>query len=164
MSDSAHVAPSGTGESTDVLHAPLVIEFPFSRTTGPVIGAFFTGLRNKKVIGIRAEDGRVICPPVEYDPISAASLTELVPVAETGSIVSWTWVEQPAPRQPLDRPFAWAMVQLDGADTTLLNALDASSADAVSTGARVQIRWRDERVGELADIECFELITEAGGN
>ena len=52
----------------DLLHAPLVIEYGFMRTTGPVIGAFLTALRDRRVLGIRGADGRVVCPPVEYDP------------------------------------------------------------------------------------------------
>ena len=40
-------------ESTEVLSAPLVIEYPFLRTTGPVIGAFLTGLREQRVLAIR---------------------------------------------------------------------------------------------------------------
>ena len=31
----------------------MVIEYPFSRTTGPVIGAFLTGLREQVLVGIK---------------------------------------------------------------------------------------------------------------
>ena len=41
--------------SSDVLVAPMVIEYPFSRTTGPVIGAFLTGLRERVLVGIKAD-------------------------------------------------------------------------------------------------------------
>ncbi|MCZ7628606.1 MAG: hypothetical protein M5U19_05910 [Microthrixaceae bacterium] len=51
--------------SQDLLRAPLTIGFDFQRTTGPVIGAFFTALREQRVLGIRDGDGRVVCPPVE---------------------------------------------------------------------------------------------------
>ena len=37
-----------------VLRGPMVVEYPFTRTTGPVVGAFFTGLREGVVVGIRA--------------------------------------------------------------------------------------------------------------
>ena len=47
-------------DNSRVLSAPLIIEYPFSRTTGPVIGAFLTGLREKVLIGIRGSDGTVI--------------------------------------------------------------------------------------------------------
>lgn len=152
-----------TGGATDILSAPLVIEFPFSRTTGPVIGAFFTGLREGKVIGIRSGDGRVLCPPVEYDPVTAASLTELVPLGSSGEVVSWTWVATPRDGQPFDRPFAWALVRLDGADTPMLHAVDVASPDEMKTGMRVAIRWATERVGAISDIEAFVPETATGG-
>lgn len=139
----------------DVLRAPLTLEYPFRRTTGPVIGAFLTGLREGRVIGIKDEQGRVVVPPVEYDPSTGASLTELVPVGDEGEVVSWSWNEQVREGQPFDRPFAWAMVRLDGADTTMLHALDAPR-DAISSGMRVRIRFAAERNGEMSDIECFE--------
>ena len=53
-------------------------------------------------------------------------------------------------------PFAFAMVRLDGADTDLLHAVRVGSKDQMSTGMRVQVRWRGERVGDIRDIECFE--------
>lgn len=140
----------------EILSAPLVLEYPFKRTVGPVQSAFLTGLREGLVLGVRAEDGRVLCPPVEYDPVTSAELTELVELGATGTVTTWSWEPEPRPNQPLDRPFAWALVQLDGADTGLLHALDAGSPEAVSTGMRVRIRWSEEREGSIADIACFE--------
>ena len=141
----------------DLLHAPLVIEYGFMRTTGPVIGAFLTALREQRVLGIRGADGRVVCPPVEYDPQTGAPLTEMVEVGTEGTITSWSWVDQVREGQPLQRPHALALVQLDGADTAMLHLVDAPGPDAVSTGARVRIRWADERQGLIDDIACFEL-------
>lgn len=141
-----------------MLSAPLVIEYPFNRTTGPVIGAFLTGLTAKRVFGIRGADGRVVCPPVEYDPQTGEPLTEMVEVGTGGEIVSWSWVERVRDGQPLDRPHALALIRLDGADTAMLHVVDAPGPDAVATGARVAIRWRDEREGLITDIECFDLV------
>lgn len=141
----------------DLLHAPLVIEYGFMRTTGPVIGAFLTALREQRVLGIRGADGRVVCPPVEYDPQTGAPLTEMVEVGTEGTITSWSWVDQVREGQPLQRPHALALIQLDAADTAMLHIVDAPGPDAVSTGARVRIRWADERQGLIDDIACFEL-------
>ena len=144
--------------SSDLLRADLVLEYPFNRTTGPVIGAFYTGLREQVVVGIRDADGRVVCPPVEYDPTTGAPLTELVKVGDTGTITSWTWVDNPREVEALDRPYALALIQLDGADTAMLHIVDAPGPDALSTGARVKIRWAAERSGAITDIEAFELV------
>jgi hypothetical protein len=144
----------------EVLSAPLVLEYPFRRTAGDVQGRFLAGLRDRRVLGIRAIDGRVLCPPAEYDPVTGDELTDMVELASTGTVATWSW--EPAPRrgQPLDRPFAWALVQVDGADTAMIHALDAGSPDRVTTGMRVRIRWNDEREGNITDIACFEPLEE----
>ncbi|MCX4537330.1 Zn-ribbon domain-containing OB-fold protein [Streptomyces sp. NBC_01669] len=140
----------------DVLSAPLVVEFPFTRSLGPVQSAFLTGLRERTVLGVRTADGRVLVPPVEYDPVTAEELRELTEVAATGTVTTWAW--NPAPRrdQPLATPFAWVLVKLDGAGTALLHVLDAPGPGAVHTGMRVRIRWSPERTGAITDIACFE--------
>ncbi|MET9473596.1 MULTISPECIES: OB-fold domain-containing protein [unclassified Streptomyces] len=140
----------------DVLSAPLVVEFPFTRSLGPVQSAFLTGLRERTVLGVRTGDGKVLVPPVEYDPVTAEELRELTEVATTGTVTTWAW--NPAPRrdQPLATPFAWVLVELDGADTALLHVLDAPGPEAVHTGMRVRIRWAPQRTGAITDIACFE--------
>jgi uncharacterized OB-fold protein len=140
----------------DVLSAPLVIEYPFSRTTGPVIGAFLTGLREKLLLGIKGSDGKVIVPPTEYDSTTGEDLTELVEVGPAGVVDTWAWVRQPMPKHPLQVPFAWALVRPDGADVGFLQPVDAGSIDAMATGMRVRPRWAEEREGSIHDLECWE--------
>ncbi|MFD5119932.1 Zn-ribbon domain-containing OB-fold protein [Streptomyces sp. NPDC058385] len=140
----------------EVLKAPLVVEFPFTRSLGPVQSAFLTGLRERTVLGVRTTDGKVLVPPVEYDPVTADELRDLVEVEPTGTVTTWAWNPEPRRGQPLDTPFAWVLVKLDGADTGLLHALDAPGPDAVTTGMRVRVRWAAERTGAITDIACFE--------
>lgn len=160
----------------EVLRAPLIVEYPFTRTTGPVIGAFFTALREGFIVGITASDGRVLVPPAEYDPVTSESLTEIVEVGDAGEVLTWAWVTEPLPDQPLDGPFAWALIKLDGADTGFMHAIDTGGdASRVSTGMRVKARWlparpsvddaaegaeddgvRRYREGHILDIACFE--------
>jgi uncharacterized OB-fold protein len=144
--------------SDELLRAPLTIEYGFNRTTGPVIGAFLTALREQRVLGIRDTTGRVVCPPVEYDPANGAPLTEMVEVGTEGEVTTWSWVAHPRAGQPLGAPHALALVRLDGADTSMLHVIDAPGPEAVRTGARVRVRWREEREGLIDDIECFELV------
>jgi uncharacterized OB-fold protein len=141
---------------TEVLSALHVLEYPYKRSVGPVIGRFLTGLRDKKFEGIRASDGRVLVPPVEYDPVTAQELSEFVDVGPGGVVTSWTWLNEPRSNNPLQKPFAWALIRLDGADTALLHAVDAGDESAMKTGMRVKPRWREERAGHILDIECFD--------
>jgi uncharacterized protein len=115
-----------------------------------------TGLRERTVLGVRCHDGRVLVPPVEYDPVTAQEIRELVEVAATGTVTTWAWNPSPRPHQPLRTPFAWVLVTLDGADTAILHALDAPGAEAVRTGMRVRVRWSATRTGAITDIACFE--------
>jgi len=136
----------------DVLSAPYVLEYTYQRSTGPVVGRFLTGLREKRIEGVRAIDGRVLVPPREYDEDGEAT-GDFVEVGQEGVVVTWARVEAPKRFHPLQTPFAWALIRLDGADTALLHAVDGT----VKTGDRVRARWKDERIGSIRDIECFEV-------
>lgn len=142
------------------LSAPLKLSFDYTRSVGPVLGAFFTALRERRVVGVHGSDGRVYVPPAEYDPVSYEQLTEIVPVASVGTVVSWTWQPAPLEGQPLDTPFAWALIKLDGADVPLLHAVAAESPKAISVGTRVHIHWADETTGAITDIAHFAIGEE----
>ena len=143
------------------LSAPLKLSFDYTRSVGPLLSQFFTALRERRIVGVRGSDGRVHVPPAEFDPVTYERLTEIVPGASVGTVVSWTWQSAPLEGQPLDRPFAWALIKLDGADTPLLHAVDATSADAINTGGRVHAHWADQPVGAITDIAYFALGDDA---
>jgi uncharacterized OB-fold protein len=140
---------------SEQLSAPYLLQFTYTRTTGPVIGRFLTGLRDGRIEGVKAKDGRVLVPPVEYDERGDAT-TEFVEVGTSGTVTSWTWVATPRALHPLQRPFAFALIKLDGADTALTHVVDAGSESAMKTGMRVRVRWAEERTGMITDIACFE--------
>jgi uncharacterized protein len=143
------------------LSAPLTLSFDYTRSVGPTLSKFFTALRERRVLGVRGSDGRVHVPPAEYDPVTYEPLGEMVPVSSVGTVVSWTWQPEPLEGQPLDRPFAWALIKLDGADTPLLHAVDAAEPEAIRAGSRVHVHWADETVGAITDIAHFALGEEA---
>jgi hypothetical protein len=143
------------------LSAPLRLSFDYTRSVGPTLSEFFTALRERRIVGSRGSDGRVYVPPAEFDPVTYERLTEIVPVSSVGTVLSWTWQPEPLEGQPLDRPFAWALIKLDGADVPLLHAVDVGSSDAISTGVRVHVHWADEPAGAITDIAYFGLGDEA---
>ena len=102
---------------SEVLHAEHRLEYPYSRSTGPIIGAFLTALRDGRFVGATGTDGKVIVPPTEYDPLTGDDVGELVEVGPGGVVESWAWVSHPLRKHPLQTPFAWALIRLDGADT-----------------------------------------------
>ena len=140
------------------LTAPHKLAYTYKRSLGPVLSHFFTGLRDKQIHGVRRADGSVMVPPKEYDPETGEALSELVRVADTGVVTSWAWVHRPRARQPLARPFAYALIRLDGAATSLLHVVDAGSESAIKTGMRVRARWAEQPAGAITDIQAFVPI------
>lgn len=133
------------------LEAPVTVAFDYTRSVGPVLGRFFTGLRDRQLVGARLSDGRIAVPPPEFDPVNHAATTDFVDVSDHGVVTSWTWVSEPVAGQPLTHPFAFALVTLDGATTPMLHAVDAGSPENMRTGMRVQARWNEETIGVIND-------------
>jgi uncharacterized OB-fold protein len=151
------MAPTETAAADSrVLHAPMKVDFDYTRSLGPVLSQFMSALKQHSVLGGLLADGRVVVPPPEYDPVTHAAVTELVPVSDHGVVTSWSWVAEPVPQQPLERPFAFAQILLDGADAALLHAVSVPSAADMSTGMRVRVVWSEDPTGSIRDIAWFE--------
>ena len=139
---------------TDVFTSQHVIEYPggYTRSVGPVIGRFLTGLRDGRILAVRLADGRVLVPPTEYDPVTSATVSaegdHWIEVGPRGTVQSFTWVAKPrAGKHSLDKPFAFALIRPDGADTAMLHAVDCGSADGIRVGSRVAPAGRPSAPG-----------------
>ncbi len=140
------------------LHAEHVLQFPYRRATGPILGRFFTEIRDhQRLLGVKTASQGVLCPPVDVDPdtLEDLSVDDLVEVGPAGRVTTWTWLEEPRPGNPLERAFAWALIQLNGADSAILHAVDVGNESAMKTGMRVVPRFRDALKGDINDIVCF---------
>ncbi len=146
-----------TTTEDEILTAPYELAYDYRRSCGPVIGRFLGALKEGRIEGVRTAGGRVLVPPTEYDPDTGEPAREFVAVSTEGTIVSWAWVTAPRPEHPLPRPFAWALIRLDGADTALVHAVDAGDPARLHSGARVRARFAAERVGHIRDL-WFELV------
>ena len=155
---------------TEPFLAQFELRYTYKRSLGPVLSAFFTALRDARILGARTAGGRVLVPPCEYDPDTGADIVGLVHVGPEGTVTSWAGVTAGAdgppavgtPQggggvQPPSGSFAWALVRLDGADTAMLHRVATGGAE-LRTGSRVRPRWAAERTGEMADISFFEVV------
>jgi uncharacterized OB-fold protein len=140
----------------ELLTKSFELGYTYTRSTGPVIGHFLTELREGRIVGTRTTDGRVLVPAAEYDPVSAEALSEFGPVSEEGVVTTWSWVMEPISHHLLQKPFAFALIRLDGADVPMLHIVDAGNESVMKTGMRVRARWAAERRGSITDIACFE--------
>ena len=69
-----------TVPENSLLEADFELGFTYTRSPGIIIGKFLAALKQKKIFGIRANDGSVLFPPTEYDTRSAESLNDFVPL------------------------------------------------------------------------------------
>lgn len=151
------MAQQGSEQAADdVLRAGFEVGYTYTRMVGPVIGEFLGNLRDGKISGTKSSTGKVVCPATEYDPVTAEELSTFVTLPDTGTVKTWSWVNQPRAKHLLKKPFAWALIQIDGADTSLLHMVDAGSEANMKTGMKVKVRWAAQRKGFITDIECFD--------
>jgi hypothetical protein len=144
-----------TGRPVEPLNATHVLEYGYTRSLGPTLARFFQGLREHKIVGARTASGKVIVPPTPHDPETGDDVSELVDLLATGVVMTWAWVSSPRPKHPLQRPFAWALVRIDGADTAMLHVVDAGEESKMATGMRVKATWADEPQGSILDLSSF---------
>ena len=143
---------------SEVLSAPYVLEYTYKRSTGPVIGRFFAALAERELLGVKTADGRILCPPQEYDESGQATTGEFVALAPSGTLRSWSRVPEPRGAHPLKSAFSWGLIQIDGADNAMLHAIDVGEDVELKSGSRVRIRWAPEPTGSILDIACFEPL------
>ena len=149
---------------SEALHASHRLEYPYSRSVGPVIGAFLTGLRDGRLLGVQGSGGSVIVPPTEYDPTTGEDTGEMVEVGPGGAVESWAWVSHPRPKHPLPtdrspgRSSGWTAPTRPCSTSST-----AGGPDNLASGDRVPCAFRPaaERIGAMSDIEAF--VPEAKG-
>jgi len=143
------------------MHAEQAMEFPYKHSTGETIGRFLAGLKEQKTIwGQRVEGQGVVVPPLGYSELDSSPADEWVAVRDTGTVTAAAIVHQPLERlHPFSAPFAYVLVQLDGADTALAHVVK-DDLEKLKVGTRVQAVWAadEERKGHVRDIACFRVV------
>ncbi|MDE0882418.1 MAG: OB-fold domain-containing protein [Myxococcota bacterium] len=138
------------------LTQPYRLEYVYKRGLGPVLNAFFNGLKRAQLLGVRGGENEIFCPPSEYHPESAESLTEMVELTGAGEIVHAFWIAQPLAHHPSKTPFAFALIRLDQCSSHFLHIVDTGGDESLAcAGLRVRPRWADERIGSIRDLESF---------
>ena len=143
------------------MHEDVVMEFPYKHSTGETIGRFLAGLKEQQTIwGQRVRGQGVVVPPLGYSELDASEGGEWVAVKPTGTVTAVARVHEPiSGLHPATAPFAFVLIQLDGADTALAH-LVTDDAARVKVGARVEAVWRPdgERSGSIRDLAGFRVL------
>ena len=136
--------------------APIVeqkIQIPYSYVTGPAIGKFLTGLRDRVFYASKcAVCHRTTVPPLSFCGRCWKPIRDFVQVGPAGVLESFASVpvgDNPGP--------IYALIRLYGADTCLPHFLDLKPGQNAQIGAEVEPVWREERQGSVLDIRAFRL-------
>jgi hypothetical protein len=132
------------------------MQSPFTWSTGPVVGAFLTHLRDQEFLGRRClKCGTVSSPPFDHCERCGATEAEWMEVGPGGTLRALTLVHHAFSGQPAEPPYALALIQLDGSDTSLCHLLKDTDLSQLRIGDRVEPVFRPERTGSLRDISHF---------
>jgi uncharacterized OB-fold protein len=153
-------------QEEELVIMPGAWNLPFRHTAGRFASRFFRELRdNQKIYGVRCPKcRRVLLPPRPMCERCFAPIDEWVEVGHQGTVEAYTVLCVPFMGLP-PPPLGMAVVKLDGADTGLNHILGGiefsdpdKSGEAVKIGMRVEAVWREQRRGEILDIQYFKPV------
>ncbi len=138
--------------------------------TGPVMGKFLLGLKNKKIIANKCPQcGRLQLPPREVCAECRIRASEYIEVGPKGEVryMDTVYYAMPDPLTGVARetPYGSINILLDGCkgNETLPHFIRRDQIDKVKMGwddkkgTRVRPVWEENRVGDIWDIKYFEI-------
>ncbi|MFQ5925700.1 MAG: Zn-ribbon domain-containing OB-fold protein [Dehalococcoidia bacterium] len=144
---------------------PIIIEgrivVPYRYSVGGVGSKFLIALRdNKRIMAIRCREcNRVYMPPRGNCSRCFSKLEEWVELEGKGTLLTYTIINYPLPIHPVEAPFAYGVIQLDGADTGFTHLLGEVDPKEIRIGMRVEPVFREEREGNILDIKYFRPLS-----
>ena len=144
-------------DSKDLLRAPFELAYNYKRSSGPVMSKFFEALGQQKILGTKSTAGKVFSPAAEFDPETNEPLKEMVEVGPGGVVESFSWIENPQHHHLIKEPFAFALIKLDGADTSMLHMVTQCNEADLRIGSRVKANWSEIQEQRITDIKFFTL-------
>ncbi len=142
--------------------------------TGPVMGKFLKGLKDKKILAIKCpECGRLQSPPREVCAICRVRNDEWVEIGPAGEMrmMEYCFYASPDPLtgESRETPYGAAGILLDGCKDEEVfwhlirpDQLDKVKpgivlGDKVVHGTRLRPVWNENRTGSVEDIKYFEI-------
>ena len=144
-----------------IVNQNLVINYRYF--AGKVGSRFFAQLRDKKkILGIRCQKcNRVYFPPRSTCGRCFSQLRKWVPLSGQGALETYTVIYHPQPTYPVEVPFAYGVIRLDGADTGIGHLLGEVDFSRLHVGMRVQAVFKEQRQGNMLDIKYFKPLYSA---
>jgi uncharacterized OB-fold protein len=151
------------GNDSEIIQVqPLPFTANFGWSTGFQMQRFIRELADKRILGAKCpECGYTYVPPRSrcgkcYAVIGEA---DLIPLSGKGTLISYTAahvkLDGQGDFQDLEEPELIGAIRLENTDSTVFMPLGGIEAQDTAIGLQVEVQWREETKGELADIVCF---------
>lgn len=145
-------------------HIKGEIAVPYEWSYGPVLGQFFAGMKDGKLLGARcAKCKRVMIPPLPVcGPCFLPVENVLVEVGPEAVVQTYTIINITYPGQLMSPPYAVGILRLTGSHTRMQHLVGGSGIAGLRIGSRVRPVWKppEERTGSFFDIRWFEPVEE----
>lgn len=156
-----------TTNENDPLQVPGHWDIHYEHSAGEIGSRFLRALRDgETILGRQCPDcERVLAPPRGFCEQCFTDTEEWVELGPEGSIESFTIVPHKLGAGP-EAPYALAYVQLDGADTAMVNKIKGlelsdpeAAAERLSMGTRVEAVFAppENREGRITDFH-YEVV------
>lgn len=134
----------------------------FSYDAGAVRSKFLIELRdNRRITGTKCPACNLVYVPARSSCNKCFSaLNDFVEVADQGTLITYTVVNDAQPFYPSNPPFIFGIIKLDGADTGLVHLIGEIEPAEIKIGMRVKAVFNEKRTGNIKDIKYFK---SAGG-
>lgn len=141
---------------------PVEVHFTLSYAAGETASHFFTTLRDHCcIMGTKCPQcGRVLVPARQFCSNCFVSTTDWVEVGPGGNLISYTVVHHHEPHHPVEVPFAYGIIRLDGADTNFVHLLGECELAKIHNGMRLEAAFAENRQGGILDIAYFRPTKE----
>ncbi|MEE8471434.1 MAG: Zn-ribbon domain-containing OB-fold protein [Dehalococcoidia bacterium] len=144
--------------SEEPITAEVMAYSNFLVSTGATGTKFLSEIRdNKKIMGIKCPScGKVHVPPRLHCPACFVRMSEWVELSGKGTLSTYTIVRYKESYMPKEPPYAYGVIQMDGADTGLTHLLGEVDLDKIKVGMRLEPVFKEEREGSILDIDYFK--------
>lgn len=134
------------------------VNLPFNYSAGRTASRFFVELRDhQRILGKRCPQcRRVIVPAQLFCKECFVETAEWVEVGPKGKLITFTVVYRKEPHHPTDTPFAYGIIRLDGADTSMVHLLGGVDLGHIRHGMRVCAVFKEKGEGSILDIAYFK--------
>ncbi|MFW9949467.1 MAG: Zn-ribbon domain-containing OB-fold protein [Candidatus Thorarchaeota archaeon] len=136
------------------------IKVPYKHTAGAYVERFITEIgKNNKIYGVKCKKcNKIYVPPKMICFKCFEKMEEWVEIGSEGTVKGFTVVTHSTPVMPLEPPFAYAIINLDGADTDFVHIIKESDPEKLKIGMRVRAVFKEKPRKRILDIEYFEAI------